>query len=140
MKHLRMTAVLCVLCSGTFASMGLSPLTSPAAAGVDHFSCQLWPAQACSSEAYRNWDRVRARYDGSSAPQVRACVYMSNLHTGVPRRGGVYFCAVTWTTNPIGWNFGDTFQNYYQSHNDLASSMCCSYYLYGWTSDNQTDG
>lgn len=120
-----------------------SPSTPSAHAGVDHFSGILWPAQAISSAAWRNWDRVRSRYPGHQAHNVKACVYMSNLQNGTPHRGEIYHCAFTWTTpnsNPIGWNFGDTYANIYQSNNDLHSGQCCTHTLYGWTSDNQTDG
>lgn len=68
---------------------------------------------------------------------------MSNNVHGVQHRGGRFFCAYTWsspTWNPIGWNFGDTYMNWYQSHNELHVGQCCNHTLYGWTSDNQTDG
>lgn len=143
MRRVRLFSFGVVVAAVSFTASIASLSTPSAQAGVDHFSGTLWPGLAISSAAWHNWDRVRSRYPGHQAHNVKACVYMSNLQNGTAQRGGVYHCAFTWSepySNPIGWNFGDTWANVYQSHNDLHVGQCCTHTLYGWTSDNQTDG
>lgn len=56
-------------------------------------------------------------------------------------RNGQYYCAYTWsepTWNPIGHNYGTTTENW-TSVNHIRSDQP-AHTLYGWTSDNQTDG
>jgi hypothetical protein len=145
MRRARLVSLFAVCAVTAFAVPAASPLTPEAHAGYQYFCGNtVSPGLACvpSSSPWHNWDRVRSRYPGHQAHNVIACVLMWNNQEG-GRRGGVTHCAYTWsspTWNPMGWNFGDTWANKYESFNELDSRNCCAHTLQGWTSDNQTDG
>jgi hypothetical protein len=114
--------------------------TSAAFAEQDVFCHKVYqPNETCPNGKRNDWDRVRSRYPGHESHRVFACVYMYNVRTGLIR-GRDTWCGFSWSNpswNPMGHNYGDTYEEDYIAYNYLDFRNCCAHTLIGWTSDNQ---